>query len=664
MSHPNHALAYRPEIDGMRAIAVISVMIYHLKISMGDSTLLKGGFLGVDLFFVLSGFLITQILIREFNTTGKISIRQFYWRRAKRILPPLLAVMLVSLPAAWVILLPSELERFSLSLLSALAFISNGFWFFELSEYGAQSGLLQPFLHTWSLAIEEQYYIVFPPLLILLLRRGSLRIALWVMVGAALVSLIASEALTELHPSLSFYSPTSRAWELLAGSILAALTLMRPDGLMGGVLQRVVPALSLVVFFACIIAFDLAKLAHPGLVTLPVILATCGLIWFMRPGDPVTDVLASGPMVYIGKLSYSIYLWHFPVFAFGRLTTLGSPPLADMVIWVLLTFVLAAGSYYLVERPFRFNVAPKRFAMALVAALVPIVGGTALVATGSLSQTGRLQAMAELYGKNEMDNTILAQASWGPLDDATPDEEIGSWNAQRPSEHEKHGLWFSRDDSRKMLIIGDSHSKDLFNALTLNQDLFPDFEFARFNLHRKSLDDDLATLLAAPNFEAADIIVFAPRYYREYKEATATVLAAVQPSGKEVVLIGPGAEFDAGGAQPLFDWYLQMSGGDADLFDLNALALKFEEPTPKERENVLRRIAQDAQVTFYSRRELVCSADGTAKGCTIVTPDGFKAMYDSNHWTLEGAKLFGKRAAEAGWFSTELSKLDQTTDQK
>ncbi|MBT8155929.1 acyltransferase [Epibacterium ulvae] len=658
MSNPNHALAYRPEIDGMRAIAVVSVMIYHLKISIGDTTLLKGGFLGVDLFFVLSGFLITQILIREFNTSGSISISQFYWRRAKRILPPLLAVMLVSLPAAWIILLPSELERFSLSLLSALAFISNAFWFFELSEYGAQSGLLQPFLHTWSLAIEEQYYIVFPPLLILLMRRWSLRSALWVMVAAALISLVASEVLTELHSSLSFYSPTSRAWELLAGSILAALTLLNPTALLGGVLQRIVPALSLVVFFACLLTFDLAKLPHPGILTLPVILATCGMIWFMKPGDPVTDVLASRPVVYIGKLSYSLYLWHFPVFAFGRLTTLGSPPLSDMVLWVLVTFVLSIASYYLVEKPFRFNVAPKRFALALCAALLPIVGGMALIATGSLSQTGRMQALAALYGQNEMDNTVLAKATWGPLDVLTPDEEIGSWNALRPSNHEKTGLWFKRDDSRKMLIIGDSHSKDLFNAVTSNSDLFPEFEFARFNLHRKSLQEDLATLVQTPNFAAADVVVIAPRYYREYKGAVTTILAAVKPSGKDVVLLGPTAEFDVGGAQPLFDWYLQKSGADANLADLNALAPKFEDPGVKLREETLREMATEAQVTFYSRRDLMCSS--APKSCTVVTPDGLKAMYDDTHWTLAGAKLFGQRAAEAGWFSTELTNLTPT----
>ncbi len=658
MSNPNHALAYRPEIDGMRAIAVVSVMIYHLKISIGDTTLLKGGFLGVDLFFVLSGFLITQILIREFNTAGSISIRQFYWRRAKRILPPLLAVMLVSLPAAWIILLPSELERFSLSLLSALAFISNAFWFFELSEYGAQSGLLQPFLHTWSLAIEEQYYIVFPPLLILLMRRWSLRSALWVMVAAALISLVASEVLTEVHSSLSFYSPTSRAWELLAGSILAALTLLNPTALLGGVLQRVVPALSLVVFFACLFTFDLAKLAHPGVLTLPVILATCGLIWFMKPGDPVTEALAARPVVYIGKLSYSLYLWHFPVFAFGRLTTLGSPTVSDMALWVLLTFVLSVASYYLVEKPFRFNVAPKRFALALCAALLPIVGGTALVATGNLTQTGRIQALAELYGQNEMDNTVLAKASWGPLDRLTPHEEIGPWNAKRASEYEKHALWFTDDSSRKVLIIGDSHSKDMFNALTSNRDLFPRMEFARFNLHRKSLDTDLELLLASPNFQAADVIMIAPRYYREYRAAAETFLRALKPSGKDIILVGPGAEFDAGGAQPLFDWYLQMGGEEADLLALNAWAPKFEEPTPKEREKDLRQIAQDAQVVFYSRRALVCQDDTVTKSCTIVTPDGLKTMYDSNHWTLEGAKLFGQRAAEAGWFSTELTKLN------
>ena len=156
------SLTYRPEIDGLRSLAVLSVIVYHLKIVIGNGYLLPGGFLGVDLFFVLSGYLITKILLIELGETGRLDMGQFYLRRARRILPPLLLVIFVSIPAAWAILLPTELLRFSESLMASLFFLSNFFWFFTSSEYGAQSGLLQPFLHTWSLAIEEQFYMSHP----------------------------------------------------------------------------------------------------------------------------------------------------------------------------------------------------------------------------------------------------------------------------------------------------------------------------------------------------------------------------------------------------------------------------------------------------------------------------------------------------------------------
>ncbi|GAA6210048.1 hypothetical protein NBRC116601_33410 [Cognatishimia sp. WU-CL00825] len=651
MTHLNgKPKSYRPEIDGMRAVAVISVMIYHLKLQLGGGVLLAGGFLGVDLFFVLSGFLITQILVDEFSKTGQISILQFYWRRAKRILPPLLLVMVCSLPVAWFMLLPSELERFAYSILSALFFVSNAFWFFELSEYGAQSGLLQPFLHTWSLAIEEQFYLVFPPLLIVMLRCWSQRIALFILMGCLVLSLLAAQWLTQEHSALSFYAPTSRAWEMLAGSVLAFLSRSAPNALRGGLLDKIIPSLSLAVLLGCIVMLDLVSIQHPGFVTIPVILATSGLIWFMAPGEPVTRALSAKPVVYVGKLSYSLYLWHFPIFAFGRLREIGTPGFVDMASWVALTFALSITGYYLIEKPFRFRLSVKPFAGIVTMTLVPLCLLCALIISGTIAPTGKLKNLAALYGENEIDNTVLAQASWGPLDALSPDEDIGSWNALRASETEKTALWFTGENTRKVLIIGDSHSKDLFNALSLNSDQFPNTEFARFNLHRKSLQADLELLRAAPNFAASDTILIAPRYYREYRTALATMLSALKGQGKTLIVAGSTAEFDVGGAQPLFDWYLRQSGDAAALSKLNTLAPKFEDPVARARNADIQEIAEAAGAGFLSRRSLIC--DDSPKACTIVTPDRLKAMYDDTHWTLAGAKLFGQRAAKAGWLTS------------
>ncbi|MEL6566067.1 MAG: acyltransferase family protein [Pseudomonadota bacterium] len=646
-------MTYRPEIDGMRAIAVGAVIIYHLKIDWGgDSALMAGGFLGVDLFFVLSGFLITGILIDEFRKTGRISIAQFYWRRARRILPPLLLVMLASLPAAWALLLPSELERFTLSLVAALAFVSNIFWFFELSEYGAQSGLLQPFLHTWSLAIEEQFYLVFPPLLIVMLRYLTLVRVMWVVAGLTLIGLVVAAITTVLHPAFSFYAPSSRAWEMLAGALLAVISRQYSARAQGG-LYRFVPALSLGVLVWAFFSQDLVEMRHPGIDTLPVILATCGLIRCADTREPVTRLLSSAPMVWVGKLSYSLYLWHFPVFAFGRIMSVGVPGPLEMAAWLVITLALSVAGYHLVEKPFRFRVGPRPFAAATLVALLPVAGITALSLNSDGASSGRAQALAALYGPNEIDNSKLAHASWGLIDARFPDEDIGSWNAQRASVSGTTKLWFEREGSRKVLLVGDSLSKDVYNAFTLNAELFPEHEFARFNLHRRSLDEDLATLRSTPNFASADVIMIAPNYYREYRRALATMLDAVGGQGKDVIVLGNTAKFNAGGAQPLFDWYLIKSGDRAALADLNGLAPKYEDERSKVQNEVIREMAEAAGAQYLSRRDLVCPSETS---CTLITEDGLKTMYDGLHWSLAGAALFGRRAAEAGWLATDAAE--------
>ena len=161
---------YRPEIDGLRAIAVVAVIFYHAQLSIFDQKFFKGGFIGVDIFFVISGYLITSIILKELFKTGHFSFKNFYERRIRRILPVLLFVMMVSLPFAWVYLLPDSFIDFSKSILSSLGFISNIYFWFSSQAYGAESNILNPFLHTWSLSVEEQYYILFPIILLISFR--------------------------------------------------------------------------------------------------------------------------------------------------------------------------------------------------------------------------------------------------------------------------------------------------------------------------------------------------------------------------------------------------------------------------------------------------------------------------------------------------------------
>ena len=213
-------ISYRPEIDGLRAVAVISVIFYHAQINIQGFDLFKTGFIGVDIFFVISGYLITLIILKELIITNSFSFKNFYIRRIKRILPALLLVILVSLPLSWIYLLPNDFIDFLKSVLYSLGFSSNFFFHYSGQEYGADSGLLKPLLHTWSLSVEEQFYILFPLLFFLIFKYYKKYLIYFLFLGF-FISLFLADWGSKNHPSFNFYVLLSRGWELLAGSILA-----------------------------------------------------------------------------------------------------------------------------------------------------------------------------------------------------------------------------------------------------------------------------------------------------------------------------------------------------------------------------------------------------------------------------------------------------------
>ena len=211
---------YRPEIEGLRAIAVIAVILYHAKIAIFDYQFFKGGFIGVDIFFVISGYLITSIILKELFNTGSFSIKNFYERRIRRILPALLFVIVVSTPFAYLYLLPSSFKDFSNSIIYSLGFSSNFYFHYSGQEYGAEDALLKPFLHTWSLSVEKQFYILIP-LVLLITYKNLRRYLFYILVFFFIFSLLMSDWGSKNFPSFNFYMLPTRGWELIIGSILA-----------------------------------------------------------------------------------------------------------------------------------------------------------------------------------------------------------------------------------------------------------------------------------------------------------------------------------------------------------------------------------------------------------------------------------------------------------
>ncbi|WP_020394057.1 acyltransferase family protein [Thiolinea disciformis] len=335
-------MQYRKEIDGLRALAVLPVIFYHA----GWQTF-QGGFVGVDIFFVISGFLITQIIVSDWQA-GNYSLIHFYERRVRRILPALFFMLLVCLPFALWVLLPHELMAFARSVIAVILFVSN-LLFWKESNYFSPDAEVLPLLHTWSLAVEEQFYVLYPLLLIVLLKNSRKLMGL-VLMGLALASLFLSEYLWRAAPEANFFLLPSRAWELLVGALAALYGAQVAHHT--GLFKELAAALGLVLI-ALGIFFIHDDLPFPSVYSLiPTLGAALILLW----ADQHTYVgrwLSLKPWVGVGLISYSAYLWHQPLFALTRLWLADEPNQWLMLGLIGLTLSLAYMSWRFVERPFR-----------------------------------------------------------------------------------------------------------------------------------------------------------------------------------------------------------------------------------------------------------------------------------------------------------------------
>ena len=357
-------MKYRREIDGLRAIAVLPVILFHAGFGV-----FSGGYVGVDIFFVISGYLITGILITDLEQ-GTFSIARFYERRARRILPALFLVMLVCLPFAYFWMLPSQLEEFAQSVFAVCLFLSNWLFWSQLG-YFENAAELKPLLHTWSLAVEEQYYLLFPIFLLLLWRFGR-RSVLTLVVVMTLLSLLVSEWGWRNEPEINFFFTFSRFWELFAGSICAFVTAGRALKS-----SNVLSALGLGAIVLAIFAYD-ETTPFPSVYALLPVVGAALVILFGTHGTWVAKLLSLRAFVGLGLISYSAYLWHQPLFAFARLRSATEPPQALMAGIAVASIVLAWATWRYVEQPFRRKPTPLLPTRRKVFALSGLVSATFL----------------------------------------------------------------------------------------------------------------------------------------------------------------------------------------------------------------------------------------------------------------------------------------------
>ena len=441
-------ITYRPEIDGLRAIAVSAVILYHAQIIILGQKPFKGGFIGVDIFFVISGYLITSLILKELITTGSFSFKNFYERRVRRILPALLVVIFASLPLAWMYLLPNSFVDFSKSILFSLGFSSNFYFHFSGQQYGVESGLLKPFLHTWSLSVEEQFYILFPIILLTIFRFFN-KYLIYILILGFIISLGLADWSSKNSLSVSFYFIHTRMWELLAGSILAYFEIKKGHRSQNRFFNLIMPSIGLFLIVFTIVFFKL-HFPHPSLYSLPAILGVCLIIWFSNPNEIVTKLLSTKIFVGIGLISYSLYLWHYPIFAFVRINEIGESNISLNLLLIIIT-ILSIFTYYLIEQPARNRNSNFKLLLSLIVIsfLIPLI-----FSFNVIDKAGYKKRLPEILAKNLEQNIFkenIFEESWR------------FWHLLKNNNGEycfnkTERCSFNVSSSQKVYLIGDSHA--------------------------------------------------------------------------------------------------------------------------------------------------------------------------------------------------------------
>ena len=349
----NIKMPYRPEIDGLRGFAVISVVLYHFEKIFLDTSFFQGGFLGVDIFFVISGYLISSLIFKELKANKDFSFINFYLRRIRRILPVLAFVILISSLISINIFIPEKLQFFFKSATSSWLFLSNFFFWRTSIVYNSEDSINIPLLHTWSLSIEEQFYAIFPLFIFIVYKffRNKLIALIYVL---AITSLIIASVTSMYFPTFNFYSLPTRIWELLFGSIIAYYEIFKNHKFKINKISKIFITVT-VCLSLLFIKFGSDEIYHPSLITLVPVMSSVFIICFCRQNSFfISRFLRTKFLVFLGLISYSLYLWHYPLFVFLKNLNFNAQDLLYLKYLVFfLSFIISIFTFYFIEKPIR-----------------------------------------------------------------------------------------------------------------------------------------------------------------------------------------------------------------------------------------------------------------------------------------------------------------------
>ena len=617
-------LKYRPEIDGLRTIAVLSVLFYHAELFISGHQLFRGGFLGVDIFFVISGYLITSIILKETAGEG-FSFARFYERRARRLLPALIVVLIVTTLAAVIILGPRALKEYAGSLISSLFFTSN-IWFWLQDAYTAEPSRLKPLLHTWTLSVEEQFYIFFPILVMLVVKvRRDYLLPLLVMVFLA--SLQLAQIGSEHFPEANFYLIPTRAWELMAGALLAKIDL-EYGRKSHPALTFTMPMLGLGLIVGPMLLFH-HGLPHPSYYTLIPVIGTVLILRFASPGELVTDVLSSKPMVWGGLISYSLYLWHYPLFALARVE-FGALSLTMTLGLLALSGGLAIASYRWIETPFRNRqtMPLKAFAAVSGALIVLLLLANALI----FKLEGRVRVWEEgVYHFSQGEIEAGRNARFDILSERCV--RVGWDVCDEPIANR-----------RNILIVGDSHVPDALNALDV---IFPRAHMMQSSLGGCPVSQDIRALVRPTHPDLAECEALnRERFDPASLDAVDMVVISYLGDWYGPEDLEPYLQFltdNTDAPVVLFGNYIHLNADMPELL-MSPEGLAALEGHTRSRflyEDENRALAERYGVIYVSKKEALCAGDE----CPLFA-EGEPFTWDQHHLSLPFARRLGQAIAE------------------
>lgn len=633
-------IKYQPEIDGLRAIAVISVLLFHLEYAF-----IPGGFVGVDVFFVISGFLITRILYRDVSA-GNFSFKRFYMRRIKRLAPALIAVLLATFVVSLFFLTPNFLQRVSGAMIASVLSVSNIFFWLE-SGYFDASADLKPLLHTWSLSVEEQFYFVWPALLFLCAGRSrKAMLILFAVLGV--VSLLAAKWFTVKDPTASFFLMPFRVYEFAIGAALAMIPVVSLHGSqpLSNKARELMCLSGLALIAYSLFLFDKTTPFPDVYALVPCI----GAALLIAGGSARYSgwALKNPLSVWLGKISYSLYLVHWPIAVLYKHITF-----EDMIVGktrialLILTMLAAVALYYLVENRFRYGLpasngtqSRRKLAWLAVPVVLLATSAHAYVFSGwpARFDAALINAIGDIEAKQLMRRQYIegpGSLSYMPFDEPAS-ADVASVN---------------------LLVLGDSHATDMFNALYFNLADTPNVSIRRLEIDDSCMylfnsgeTDQSAALQerCERQYQAvqeselpahADSIVFSARWETPYLADIPVFIDFINRHSANVILMGRTAEFKS------VPSLVMKNGLTPSIGELVAARRNTELDALNIKVSTL---AEELGLPYIDKVPYLC--DLTANSCDVIDEQGKILYTDYGHWTVEGARFFGARLLQDDQF--------------